>query len=637
MSGICGIVSVDVNQDHGGVLEQMLRATNLSMHLRTQSWSAFGVAMGQLTASFSDSTCRSVDGGAPGSFAAVAGRILNLDELVSQLPDRNGRGILPSQGEFLEAGLRAQGAGFLRKVRGSFAAALWNETQRKLTLVSDAFGSQPLYVADLGERIAFGSSLSAVVSAAGLGNEIDPVGLSQFFTFGQYLEDNTSHSAIRVLPAATVFSWSPCQQRAHEEVYWQPGSAAVSYRSTSDALEQVDLSFAESVRRASSGSGKLGLSLSGGLDSRTILAAIDHRSVSLQSVCSAIEGSIDQRCATEIARLVGCRHYGHCLDRDFLASFGHHLRNMVRLTDGQYLSQCIVMPTLPVYRDLGIDVLMRGHGGELMHMNKAYNFSVDREAMAIRSDEELEAWLWKKLQAHMLQGVGRPLFLRRIECDVAGFARQSLRAALDKAGHLETPLQKIQYLFVSQRMRRETPLSMKKFASVTEPRMPYYDADLVDALLAAPADLKLGETAQYHILRKRRPEFLKVTNANTGAPMGAGPLRRCVAGFRRRVFAKLGVRGYQPYERLGLWLRNELQSEIRSVLLSDQCADRGVFDPNTVRHVFKQHSSGQANHTFLLMALTIFEVGQRLIYGEDETPSAEATGISPARKALVGV
>ena len=57
-------------------------------------------------------------------------------------------------------------------------------------------------------------------------------------------------------------------------------------------------------------------------------------------------------------------------------------RAMVRLTDGHYLSQCIVMPTLPVYRDLGVQVLLRGHAGELMHMTKAYNFSLDRPTLA---------------------------------------------------------------------------------------------------------------------------------------------------------------------------------------------------------------------------------------------------------------
>ena len=39
------------------------------------------------------------------------------------------------------------------------------------------------------------------------------------------------------------------------------------------------------------------------------------------------------------------------LGEKFLSQYESHLRQMVRLTDGQYLCQCIVMPTLPVYRE----------------------------------------------------------------------------------------------------------------------------------------------------------------------------------------------------------------------------------------------------------------------------------------------
>jgi asparagine synthase (glutamine-hydrolysing) len=77
------------------------------------------------------------------------------------------------------------------------------------------------------------------------------------------------------------------------------------------------------------------------------------------------------------------------------------------------------------------------------------------------------------------------------------------------------------------------------------------------------------------------------------------------------VFAKLGVKGYQPYERLGLWLRQDLRSVVERVLLGQACLDRGVFNPVTVRSVVQQHFDNQRNHTFLLMAMMIFEAGQQ--------------------------
>ena len=76
------------------------------------------------------------------------------------------------------------------------------------------------------------------------------------------------------------------------------------------------------------------------------------------------------------------------------------------------------------------------------------------------------------------------------------------------------------------------------------------------------------------------------------------------------AFAKLGVRGYQPYERLGLWLRRELRPFVERVLLSPECLERGIFDPNTVRAVVDNHLNNRRNHTSLLLALLIFELGQ---------------------------
>ena len=84
-----------------------------------------------------------------------------------------------------------------------------------------------------------------------------------------------------------------------------------------------------------------------------------------------------------------------------------------------------------------------------------------------------------------------------------------------------------------------------------------------------------------------------------------------------RVFAKLGVPGYQPYERLGLWLRRELDGLVRRLLLDQQCLERGVFNPDVVRRVIENHRQKKANHTYLMLAMMIFEAGQRKLAGGD--------------------
>jgi len=125
--------------------------------------------------------------------------------------------------------------------------------------------------------------------------------------------------------------------------------------------------------------------------------------------------------------------------------------------------------------------------------------------------------------------------------------------------------------------------------------------------------MKMGDTLQYSVLQHRRPDFLRVVNSNTGAPMGAGPVATALAHFRMRVSAKLGLPGYQPYERLGLWLKRELSPLVDRLVLGDAFLSRGICRPDSVRRLVAEHRDGTANRTFLIMGLMVFEMGQEML------------------------
>ena len=143
-----------------------------------------------------------------------------------------------------------------------------------------------------------------------------------------------------------------------------------------------------------------------------------------------MKGSRDQVAAREMARQKTCHYVDVVLNQDFLHGFEQHLNRMVHLTDGHYLSQCVVMPSLAKYEELGIKVLLRGHAGELMHMRKAYNFSLNDAALSLRSTAELEAWLHGHLRAYMLDALDEPLFKFADENECNDVAREAMREAL---------------------------------------------------------------------------------------------------------------------------------------------------------------------------------------------------------------
>jgi asparagine synthase (glutamine-hydrolysing) len=507
----------------------------------------------------------------------------------------------------------------VNSLEGSFAAALVDAVGQTVTLISDRFGTRPLYYAHTTMRFSFASRISSLLADTEVPRELNWIGASQFFTFGHYLNDDTSLAAVKILPAGAVLTFDLRPNRVTIQGYWQ-GADRVGNPLTHrhDAFEAIDEAFFKAVQRCQAGPAHLGLSLSGGLDARTILGVFENPRDKLKTVCLGMRGSRDHDTSSELARIVGCRHHNYILETTFLANFRHHLDDMVRLTDGQYLSQCIVMPTLPLYRELGVEALLRGHAGELMHMSKAYNYSLDNQALGLSSNQALEDWLWKHLQAHMLDGLERPLFAPQ-ELQGPQAARESLRRALSATPQSDGPAQRIAHLFLDQRLRRETMLSLMKFRSVVEPRLPYLDRVLVERLLATPMEWRIDDQLQTFILRKRQPRFCDVENTNTGTVLGASRIRRTYSELKMKVLGKFGVPGYQPYERLGLWLRRDLAELVEGILLSDACLDRGMFAADTVRHVVQRHLNGQRNHTYLIMALMIFEVGHRWLLEQDRT------------------
>ncbi len=569
---------------------------------------------------------------------ALDGEFYNARELAQSLSVsvRQEPGAAPFDAALLIAGWRHEGQAFLQRINGSFAAVIWEANRGEATILTDRFGNRPLYYTVVNGRLLVSSRLKSLTVDPDFSLAIDPRGMAQFFTFGHYLGENTSLAAAQIIPAAAAWTWHADRAAWTKQTYhtWAE-SYNLKFPSSKDWIGAIGDAFGRAVDRQTAGTANLGLSLSGGLDARTILAAIDTHRTPLQTVCLGIAGSLDHRCAQRLAELAGCTNHSHVLDTQFLADYRRHLDWMVQLTDGQYLSQCIVMPTLPLYRKLGIDVLLRGHAGELMHMYKAYNYSLDEDALSLAGGSQLQAWLLKRLSAYMLDGVSQPLFVGDLWTDLADHARKSLADDIAASAAADPPAQQVWQLFITQRLRRETVLSLNEFRSVAETRLPILDNDLVALLLAAPPRLKLGEDIQSALLARFRPEFLSVVNANTGTRVGAGPWRRKFSSLKLRALAKLGLPGYQPYERLGLWLKRELSGLVSHILLDPQTLERGIYRPDALRTVVANHQAGTANHTYLIMALMIFELGQRYLErplestGNDMPSALAAAGVAP--------
>ena len=548
------------------------------------------------------------DAGLP--LVVVDGEIYDADRHRRELSGAGREFQTDSAAELLAHGWSLRGSTFLRDLDGYFSAAIWEPAQERLSLVNDRFGMRPLYYATVEGVLLFASEIKALMQYSRASARPSLRGVAQFLTFGHLFGEDTLIDAVRTLPAAAEITYHAPTRKLRVGSYhvWRQGPLI---RDEREALPLLDESFGRAVVRRTGGTLPLGLSLSGGLDARTILAAVPKSLTSLKTLSLGIPGSIDHRAAARLSELGGHEHHVHHLGQNFLERFPQYLECLTYLTDGQYLDQAITVPTLGIYRQLGIRVLLRGHAGELFHMDKAYAFSIRASELGFRTVDEVESWLWAHLTPYMIEGVGMTMFRPHLRKEAESAARQALHDALAEAASFVPVAQALWVLFVTQRLRRETALSMQMFNAFVQVRMPYVDAELIDLVMRVPPELKIGERIQGFILKQHFPAFLDVVNSNTGSPIGAGQLARSLSQLRLKVFSKLRVPGYQPYERLGLWLRRELQPFVRSVLLAPEALDRGLLDETTVRQMIDDHAADRRNHTFPLMAMLIFEIGQR--------------------------
>jgi asparagine synthase (glutamine-hydrolysing) len=625
MPGICGIASSKPVDFTGELNEMILRMMHHPWYREERYLDDPCIALGRASLGIVNTAEQPAYNEDRSLVAIMDGEVYDYAKLRRALAAEGHVFQGDGQAELLLHGFERGGKDFFRELNGTFAAAIWDRGRQRLILVNDRFGMKPLYYAELPKRFSFASEIKALLVDPQVSRRINARGLAQFFTFSHLLEEDTLLEGARLLPAAAYLTYDLREERVALERYWSfETKRPRDGQNEATILDGIDEAFKRAVDRRTEGTKNLGLSLSGGLDSRTILAAVDP-ACPLSAISMGVPGSIDHRAAEQMARLAQRPHHRYMLDTKFLSRFEEYMRDMVHLTDGQYLSQCIVMPTLPVYREVGIEVLLRGHAGEWMHMDKAYNYSLNGDAFALRDEAGLEDWLFGRLRNHMMEDVNGPLLAPALQGDFDALARDSLRSALRGSAGIEPPVHRVWHLFLTQRVRRETALSMVKFGSLMETRLPYVDNDLMDVLMAAPPEMKMGDRIQAYILRRRMPAFLDVVNANTGARLGAGRMARFIAKVKLKVFAKLGVRGYQPYERLGRWLRADLRPLVERLLLSQRCLDRGIFNPSTLKAVVRDHCSGQKNHTYLLMAMMIFEMGQREFIDGDSS-SKQMTG-----------
>ena len=544
------------------------------------------------------------------------GEIYNYRELRTELTAKGHRFRGTGDSEVIPRLYEEHGLGFLSRLNGMFAIALWDSELKRLVLARDRMGIKPLYYSARGGSLWFASEVKCILAAGGSARVIDPMGVDQLLTFEYTASPTTLFEDVKKLPPGTWLTFSG--GKIHQGRFWSlPTAGPDPAGDTQEVAERLRHTLVEAVRRQLASDVPLGAFLSGGIDSSILVAAMKEVSPTPPLTFSIGFGDptySELRYARAVAEHCGTEHHEEVLTPDYLAV----LPEVISQLD-QPIADFSVFPTLLVARIARrkVTVALGGDGGdELFGGYDTYRADrlsarlLDWQPAPVRAAAE---WLARGLPLgrgkrglanelrRFLEGARLPadwqhlrwmvflreeqrarLYTREFRAQVAGAAEGVVRGVLeDGAGdRLAAQMRCDLRLYLPEDILAK--VDAMSMATSLEARVPYLDNEVVDLALAIPSRLKVRGGVRKWILKR----------AFAGS-LPPSVLRRGKEGFS------------MPMKH---WLTHEWNGLMHELLSPRSLAAEGLFDARYVERLMREHESGARNHSHLLWALMVFQL-----------------------------
>lgn len=340
----------------------------------------------------------------------ASARLDNTSDLrrVIRAPDDNTA--FPDDDSLVLSAFEKWGRGCCEKLLGDWSFAAWDSSCQTLSLARDHFGHCGLYCYQDSQRFVFSSSLHAVLSVPGVPCEPDHRSIASLVR-GSSRGNRTSYAGVCRLEPARRLTISASGTR--EEQYWNPCDAPdVGAGSDEEYAEAFREIYASAVRSRICSSSRVGVTLSGGLDSGSVAALAaeqlnaENRSITGIAAVPAFDGSAadsefqfgDERPWIEMLRR-------HCrgLDVRYVTSLNISpvagIRRVLEYCGHPFVASANsywLCGVLEEAAQCGIKTLLTGHGGNLTVSwtgnRDAYLSSLLRSGNIRQYIAEVRAW-----------------------------------------------------------------------------------------------------------------------------------------------------------------------------------------------------------------------------------------------------
>jgi asparagine synthase (glutamine-hydrolysing) len=491
---------------------------------------------------------------------------------------------------------------FPKSLNGRFHGVLADRSQKTVTLFNDRFGMHRVYYHEAKDAFYFGAEAKAILAVRPELRSIDPDGLAEFVSCGCTLENRTLFRNIGVLPPASSWTFQQASV-ARKGVYFEAKEWEEQSRLEPEPYyQQLRNVFSRILPMYLGGQQQVGISLTGGLDSRMIMswANAAPQSLPCYSFGGMYRDSQDVAIGRKVARACGQPHQVIRVGEEFLAQFPHYSERTVFLTDG-----CVEVKHAPdlYVNELAAKIapvrLTGNYGGEVLRRVRAFK-PVDPLPGLFSS--ELTTGVERAKQTYRRLHQGHPLSFAVFR--QAPWHHYGLLSLEESQLSLRSPFLDNEFV--------KTVFRAPQSALETDDISIRLIADGNQALSRIRTDRGIGGNLpgwQAAVGRAYQEFTFKAEYAyDYGMPQSAVKIDHALAGLHlERLF--LGRHKFYHYR---VWYRDALANYVREVLLDSRARARPYLQRDVLERVVRQHTEGTYNHTTTIHKLLTLEHIHRL-------------------------
>lgn len=507
----------------------------------------------------------------------------------------------PERAEYLVHMYEEDGMGFLEKLNGSFRGLLIDRREPKAVLFNDRYGLGRLYCHEDDDGFYFSSEAKALLKVFPKLRQLDFSSLGELFSCGCVLENRTLFPGVSLIPGGSSWAFFPHRPVVKESYFNRKRWEDLPRLPDSEYAARLKDTFARIVPRYFRGKDRIGMSLTGGIDTRMIMAWSPAHPFKLP--CYTFGGMYrdcaDVKIAREVASVCQQHHETIGLNKRFFSEFPALAKKSVVYSDGTMdVSGAVELFVNRMAREIAPVRLTGNYGDQLL-----------RGVIGFKPG--------------MLQGdIFSSDFTPRVQSGIRAYAEMPRNPPVSFFAFKQLPWYHYGRLSVEL-----TQVTM---------RSPFLDNDLVALAYQAPAEpagnnagsLRLiadGDPALSGIATDRGVVLRPVPIANKvrrlcrefmikaeyaydyGMPQWLARADRFLAPLHlEKVFL-----GRHKFYHFRVWYRGELAQYVRDVLLDPRTRARPYLRGRQLEEVVVNHLEGRRNYTQEIHWLLTSELIQR--------------------------